>query len=621
MPNPDELPETSDGSAAVTPRHRLFISHAGADSRRAVELAERIEAAGLPVWIDRKHLRPGEPLLDQLENALSRETTAFAVYLTASGAEHWVRTEVREALIRKVDAESEGGRYPFIPVIADSSTDLARLPPFARHHQGVFLDDEAALQKLIAAVTGRKADTIATVGQPFMGLEAFTAADSYLFFGREQEIADLIERLQRTNLLLVVGDSGSGKSSLVKAGLVPAFREGRFAPRLGKRPEPMMFHVVEMRPLADPFDELIKAISNAARSLDINAPLLDSAFDRLCRQEPSAMRDALREGAPPESQILLVVDQFEELWTLTNDASRRPFLDGLLDVARDHDPSRRVVATLRRDYLANSGTHQAFAKRLEATASGNRHSVYNLRRMSDAGLRGCIERPLALAGTPTDQARELADEILRDAGDQPGDLALIEMALSETWKKRAGHAQLIDAYRAIGRIEGAIRKAAYEVFEALSPEEQQRAETIFMRLVRLGDTGGTTRQVARLDEFDTETQKLAQRLGSLEGQRLLVLGGDPNEPETVELAHEQLTTQWPIYVGWLRDDEGDRRATDKRTLDLLTAWQRWLQAAGSAWRGLPRRGDRRTFQSLLKSRQHWLSEPERQLVKRSRALA
>jgi energy-coupling factor transporter ATP-binding protein EcfA2 len=621
MPIPNNEPETTDGSGAIASQHRLFISHAGADSQRAVELAERIEAAGLPVWIDKKHLEPGGPWLDQLENALTRETTAFAIYLTAAGAENWVRTEVRQALIRKVDAEREGGRYPFIPVIADSATDLEKLPPFARHHQGVFLDDETALQKLIAAVTERKAETIALVDEPFMGLEAFTAADSHLFFGREAETMELIDRLQRTNLLLVAGDSGSGKSSLVKAGLIPAFREGRFAPRLGKRPDPEMFHVVEMRPLGDPFDALITAISNAARGLDINAQLLDTAFARLRRQEPSALRDALREGAPPESRILLVFDQFEELWTQTPDAGRRPFLDGLLDVARDDDPSRRVVATMRRDYMALTGTHKAFGGRLEATVSGERLCVYNLRRMTDEGLRACIERPLALAGVQRDQARELADEILRDAGDQPGDLALIEMALSETWEKCGGHGRLIDAYRAIGRIEGAIRKAADEVFEALSPEEQQRAETIFMRLVRLGDTGGTTRRVARLDEFDRPTQDLARRLGSKEGKRLLVLGGGPATDETAELAHEQLTTQWPTYAGWLRDENGDRRATDKRTLDLLTGWQQRLLAVGATWRGLPRSTDRRMFQSLLKRHLHWLSEPERLLVQRSRVLA
>jgi TIR domain len=610
-----------------TARPCLFLSHAGIDSAAAVALAERLEQSpeaqrhGLTVWVDKREhpsgLQPGTPWQEQLEAAIQERSTAFAIYLTNAGAQNWVRMEVRTALDRAISAERAGESYPFIPIIAESGVEVELLPAFARQFQGIHLADADAVQKLIGAMLDRPAATVALVDEPFRGLEAFGAKDAHLFFGRERETEDVIERLKQTTLVMVVGDSGAGKSSLVKAGLVPAFREGSFAPRLGPRPDPALWHVVEMRPLGDPFDSLIKGISDAARGLKVNAELLSGAFKLLREQDATALRDALREGAPPDAQILLVVDQFEELWTLAPERKRNAFLDGLLDMARPDDPSRRVVMTIRRDYYNLCSTHEKFFARIE---NNDRCSYYNLRRMDDEALRACIERPLALAGVPAADARRLADEVLRDAGDQPGDLALIEMALTgawQAWRERSNHhGDLIDSYIAIGRVEGAIRNAADEVYAALD-QRQPLAEPLFMRLVQLGDTGGTTRRIVHAQEFAPEVWKLAQDLGSKDGKRLLVLGrGEASE--TAELAHEQLVTQWPQYQRWLQGSETDPRAADKRMLDqLMEQAGRWRQR-GRKWTDLATGSALSEYRSLTKRRMSWLAPIEASFVGRSR---
>ena len=175
----------------------LFLSHAGIDGAAAVALAERIEQSpearrhGLTVWVDRRAsgLQPGTPWQDQLEAAI-RRSTAFALYLTRAGAEHWVRMEVRAALDRVIEAGRAGGSYPFVPIIAEDGLDIELLPPFARQFQGVRLAEPDAVQRLIGALLERPAATVALVDEPFRGLEAFGSKDAALFFGRRnsQEI-------------------------------------------------------------------------------------------------------------------------------------------------------------------------------------------------------------------------------------------------------------------------------------------------------------------------------------------------------------------------------------------------------------------------------------------------
>jgi hypothetical protein len=218
------------------PAPLLFLSHSKSDADAARRLKRRIEDApaarerGLTVWFDETDMRPGEPWRPQLEDAIERRATAFAVYVGARGIVNWVEAEVQLALSRAIAPDAQ--RFPFIPILAPGAKSLDALPGFVRQFHGV-RDVEAdpdAFQKLIAAVLGdgntglRELET-----DPFFGLKAIDETRSHLFFGRARETQDVIGRLSDAHLLMVTGDSGSGKSSLVRAGVAPRWRGGAAA--------------------------------------------------------------------------------------------------------------------------------------------------------------------------------------------------------------------------------------------------------------------------------------------------------------------------------------------------------------------------------------------------------
>jgi hypothetical protein len=414
----------------------LFLSHAGIDSDAALDLAHRLEAvpaareAGLRVWIDKRDLAPGHSWQRQFEDAID-QSTAFAVYLGARGVVNWVEAEVRLALSR---ATKDAG-YPFVPILVGEarSTDL---PVFARQYHAVQAQttaDPKLVQDLLAAVlqpTG--CGPVAVVEHPFVGLASFGEETAQLFHGRGEEIGELIERLRRTNLVMVVGDSGSGKSSLTRAGLVPRFRGGALADTSGERPDPTFWQVVEMRPQGQPFERLVDAVNEAAVKAGIGASDRGALADWVRTRDAAKIRDAIRDSAPSPAKALLLVDQFEELWTLAGEADRRTFVEALLGVAEG--AGCRIVLTMRRDYYNLCTQFPALFQRLEAPGSP---SKYRLRRMKDTALRQAIVEPLRLTEYRDDPSvGTFADAVLEDVGDRPGELALVEMALAEAWRHR-----------------------------------------------------------------------------------------------------------------------------------------------------------------------------------------
>jgi hypothetical protein len=276
----------------------LFLSHAGIDTEPARTLKARIEATpearerGLKVWFDKECLRAGEPWQDQLEETIQHRSTAFAVYLGSRGVVNWVEAEVRLGLSR---ATGDKG-YCFIPVIAASSTGAEALPGFAAQYQGV-RDVEhhpEEFEKLLRAVLGMgEGGELRLEEEPFFGLRAIDETRSHLFFGRDRETEDLVKLLRTEPLVMVVGDSGSGKSSLVKAGLVPAWRGGELALIKGERPDDAIWHVVQMQPRSRPFAELGDAVGEAARLLGLPGTRCGSPF-------PSQRRCSLVEKPPRE---------------------------------------------------------------------------------------------------------------------------------------------------------------------------------------------------------------------------------------------------------------------------------------------------------------------------------
>ena len=340
----------------------LFLSHAGIDSEAARALKARIEAApeareaGLQVWFDKDDLDPGLPWQGQLEEAIERRSTAFAVYLGSKGLVNWVEAEVRLGLSRA----TRDPAYRFMPIIAaEAAGSSAALPGFARQYQGVrdVENDQgssgSSLRALLAGAGASGARTGAARGveeEPFFGLRAIDEDRSHLFFGRERETGSLVQLLRASSWCMVVGDSGSGKSSLVKAGLVPAGAAARSpSSEVGRRPEEAVWHVVQMRP-GPPRAELGDAVGKAARrSTSLAEPGDHGGLGRDRAPARSATRCAAA-CRPSATRMLVVVDQFEELVTAARGGRRAPFAELLLALAEPADERVRVALTMRRDY-------------------------------------------------------------------------------------------------------------------------------------------------------------------------------------------------------------------------------------------------------------------------------
>ncbi|MGD2147909.1 MAG: BTAD domain-containing putative transcriptional regulator, partial [Anaerolineae bacterium] len=419
---------------------------------------------------------------------------------------------------------------------------------------------------------------------PFKGLAFFGVADADLFFGREALTARLVQGVHSASsgerggrFLAVVGTSGSGKSSLVRAGLVAALQRGvplvdGTAPPEGSQQWP----VVVVTPTPNPLESLAVALTQGAESVTAAATLMDD----LARDARSLHLYARRMLSPHQSghRLLLVVDQFEELFTQCRDpAQRRAFIDNLLTAAGAPSPSPGegwgagptiVVITLRADFYHHCAQFENLRQALE-----NRQ-IY-IGPMTAEELRRAIGQP-ALAGG-WDFEPGLADLLLRDVGEEPGALPLLSHALLETWKRRRGRTLTLDGYTDAGGVHGAIARTAEAVYQRLDEHQQAIARAIFLRLTAVGegssDGGPTlyTRRRAALEELfpsPDDTSAVETVLKTLADARLIT-----TERETVQVAHEALIREWPTLRAWLEESRSDIRM------------QRLLAVAAEQWEG------------------------------------
>jgi hypothetical protein len=333
----------------------LFLSHSGVDGAEARELKRRIEAspsaklAGLKVWFDKDDLAAGKPWQRQLEQIVTEACTAFAVYVGSKGVMNWVESEVSLGLSRATTNKS----FPFIPILAQKST-AAALPPFAALYQAVRepLNDPAEMEKLLKAILEPRGPVV-ILDEPFVGLRAMTEADAARFFGRTAEINELVKKLENSRLVAVVADSGSGKSSLVQAGLIPKFRGGVFAENAREELASRIWHVLTMRPGSSPFDQPRRAVIAAAERLVLSPKEKAELGNLIDPSNPQQTAYALQCNLPTEAtETLLVIDQFEELFTQTPEPLRAPFIDWVLSlIAPGAVLGFRVIVTIRSDYF------------------------------------------------------------------------------------------------------------------------------------------------------------------------------------------------------------------------------------------------------------------------------
>ncbi len=394
---------------------------------------------------------------------------------------------------------------------------------------------------------------------PYKGLQAFQSADYQVFFGRERATARLIERLgesgQYVRFLAIVGPSGSGKSSLVKAGLIPALWRGVL-------PGSEKWFVVEMLPGARPLDSLEIALTKVAANQAKNLR------EHLERDPHGLMRAAELILPNDNSDLLLIIDQFEELFILVADETeRRHFLDLLVTAVTTPRSRVRLVVTLRADFYDRPLHYPECAQLLH-------HRLETVLPLSAEELERAITGPAEQIGVTFEPG--LVATIVSEVNYQPGALPLLQYALTELFERRQGRLLTQAAYRDIGGTVGALAKRADQVYAEMTPENQELARQIFLRLVTLGEgTEDTRRRVPRFEllSLSTDSETVDELIDTFAAYRLFSLDNDSGtRTPTVELAHEAILREWKQLRQWI----GENRDEIKLQQQLAHLTGEWL---------------------------------------------
>jgi WD40 repeat protein/DNA-binding SARP family transcriptional activator len=426
---------------------------------------------------------------------------------------------------------------------------------------------------------------------PFRGLRHFDVEHAHLFFGRDGEIEELLGRLRVDPFLAVVGGSGSGKSSLVRAGLLPTLLRGDFSDGGARTAD---WRVAVFRPGDRPLQALAAALPDLDPTLSRSDRVqVVATCDRQLQEADAGLGHCLAALVPQGDRVLLVVDQFEELFTLTTRVEERErFVASLLAAATAAGPRpTHVVITLRADFYARCWEHPELPGRIA-------HNQYAVRRPGRSDLRDMIEQPLLLVGARCESG--LADRILADAGDEPGELPLLEHALLQLWERRGNGLLTHAAYDEIGGVRGALRRHADAVYAHLSQEERELARRTFLRLTQPGfDTEDTRRRASREEILALGGDPAAAErvLGQLVDSRLITTYRE-GATDVVEVTHEALIREWPLLRQWV-DADRDALRVERGIIEAAAEWTRLQRDAGALHRCT------RLVQAEEWARTHW----------------
>lgn len=413
-------------------------------------------------------------------------------------------------------------------------------------------------RELNLIVNGGSSDSLSDLAQPgtivslpepenpYKGLHAFQTTDARDFFGRDELTQKLIDVMRAQDphhrFLAIVGPSGSGKSSLVKAGLIPALWKG-------KLPGSEKWFVVDMIPGTHPLDKLettlIRVAANQAENL----------HEQLQRDNRGLLRvaDIILPG--DDSELVLVVDQFEEVFTLVDDEeARQKFLDLLRTAVSDVRSRVRVIITLRADYYDRPLHYAEFGDML-------RLRMETVLPLTAKGLERAIRGPAERAGVIFEQG--VVEQIVSDINYQAGALPLLQYALTELFDRREGRLITQKSYQQIGGAVGALANRASEIYNSLTTEGQELTRQMFLRLVTLGEGAEDTRRRASQVELLSLTDNadlMDEIIDQFAAYRLFSLDHDPETRlPTVEVAHEAILREWDTLRQWLNESREDIR--------------------------------------------------------------
>nr|WP_274388378.1 BTAD domain-containing putative transcriptional regulator [Salsipaludibacter albus] len=410
---------------------------------------------------------------------------------------------------------------------------------------------------------------------PYVGLRAFEQADAELFFGRDAAVQRLVELLAVHPTATVVGPSGSGKSSLVRAGLLPALASGAI-------PDADTWPVAVVVPGRRPLGALAAALVAVAGEHDGQdrvATTVDDLADRFADDPGALHAEACRilttSCADPAARVLLVVDQAEELFTVSEPTQAAAFLASVDVAVRAHEPRVGVVATMRADFYAQAASNPDMAALLG-------RSQLVIPPMSGAELEAAIVGPATLGGVTLE--RGIVGRMVTEATGQPGRLPLLQHTLWELWNHRDGSTLTLAGYEQVGGLPGALARHAEQTWESVGDPPLGRR--ILLRGVSPGtrDEADSRRPIARTDlDGMADARDLDAVLETLVSSRLLQAQAR-EEGVVFELAHEALLREWPRLRDWIEEDRAAIVAAEQVT-GAADNWESIDRDPGALYRG------------------------------------
>lgn len=396
---------------------------------------------------------------------------------------------------------------------------------------------------------------------PYKGLAAFQPEDARFFFGREALIDATVRRVQLSQVLVVGGPSGSGKSSFVRAGLIPALKAGAL-------PGSESWQFAIFTPGRDPLAELYFQVTKDSPS---DTPTV-SLENFIAHPTMSRHLGAVNRSDQP---LVLCIDQFEELFTLAPSAQQVPFVTALSAMTDPADSSVRIVITVRADFYGACAQIPWLAERITS-------NQVLVGPMTPQELRRAITEPARPMGLHLEHG--LVDAIIEEAGSEAGSLPLVAHALVETWIRRKGQTLTLDGFRAAGGVAGAISQTADAIFkDQFNDLERDATERLFLRLVTPGEGKPDTRRVLPRSEIehDTNPDVMQRVVGCLTGARLLTV-----DDTSVQIAHEALLQTWPRLRAWIEGSRDELRIR-QRISRAASEWDATGRDPDLLYRGTP----------------------------------
>ena len=590
------IPPKFDNLPQSQPEGSSFISYSTRNLETVKRLIVDLTRYGVPVWVDQSGLKPGTPDWEQaLRDAIRSAKALIFCASPDSRRSLYVKDELNIANMYKravypIWVEGKDGEYIDCVPMGYGSTQYIDLRGDA-YEEGVRELAEALGSLMTGVASEDKGTSTAPViletpsevphserdpnpRNPYKGLKPFTANDTRYFFGREKLIQDLVAMTESSRFLAVVGASGSGKSSVVMAGLLPELQANHADWIILER----------ITPSINPLEALAVTLAKAMPGALV--PTIMNAFqhDNTSRSLHQIVEQL------GKSRVVVFIDQFEELFTLTADeGERKQFLDLLTTAVNEPNGKLTAVLTIRADFMDRPLHYEHLTQLFDS------HSKL-IPPMEVNDLRDLIVKPAQLQGLTFDE--DLVGDLLFEVRGEEGALPLLEFTLEQLYTQREGNRLTRHAYNAIGRVRGALVNHAEATYQELAKKGERYATLIRALFLRLIEPGATEQDTTRrrvtpseLELADPVESKIMQEIaGVFVDARLLV-----RDEDTLEVAHEALIRQWERLVNWLRDAREDLRLQKKINADATD----WVQ------RGRNRESARLYREDVLNEAREW----------------